>query len=276
MASKKNVRRSYDVEQVIEAAKISINIRELLINLNMSASGNAYHIIKKFIADNNIDVSHFLGQASNRGKVFGPKRPIEDYLENKAPIGSHALKKKLIASGLFEHKCYRCGLSEWQGEKIPLELDHINGDHFDNSLSNLTILCPNCHALTPTFRGKNVKKNGEEKVKDKVIRKRKEDYNYVNGEFCEITFPKLCKRCGELFKPRDDTQVYCGYSCSQAASRKFEISREELEKLVWEMPTSKIALIYGVSDNAIGKRCEMFGIDKPPRGYWAKVYYGKT
>lgn len=276
MAARKNTRRNYDVEQVKEAAKISINIRELLINLNMSASGNAYYIIKRFVAENNIDISHFLGQASNRGKVFGPKRSIQDYLENKAPIGSHALKLKLIASGIFEHKCYRCGLYEWQGEKIPLELDHINGDHFDNTLSNITLLCPNCHSLTPTYRGKNVKRGGEEKVKDKVIRQRTQERVYVDGEFCELVLPKVCKKCGELFRATNNKQVYCGYACSQSASRKFEISKEELEKLVWEMPTTKIALMFGVSDNAVSKRCEMFGISKPPRGYWAKVYYGKT
>jgi len=51
-------------------------------------------------------------------------------------------------------------------------------------------------------------------------------------------------------------------------ARKFEISKEELQKLVWEIPTTKIGEMYGVSDKAIEKRCKLFGIEKPPRGYW--------
>jgi hypothetical protein len=53
--------------------------------------------------------------------------------------------------------------------------------------------------------------------------------------------------------------------------RKFDPSREELENLVWEMPTLKVAAIFGVSDKAIDKRCRLLGIAKPGRGYWTKV-----
>jgi hypothetical protein len=54
--------------------------------------------------------------------------------------------------------------------------------------------------------------------------------------------------------------------------RRFNISREELERIVWEVPTERIAEKYGVSDSAIGKRCKRLGIEKPGRGYWAKQY----
>lgn len=62
-----------------------------------------------------------------------------------------------VHSNSLFHKCESCNLEEWLGNKIPLELDHINGVNNDNRIENLRILCPNCHALTPTYRGKNIK-----------------------------------------------------------------------------------------------------------------------
>lgn len=53
--------------------------------------------------------------------------------------------------------CSKCGLTEWLGQKIPLEIDHVDGDHNNDSRENLRALCPNCHALTPTWRGRNNK-----------------------------------------------------------------------------------------------------------------------
>jgi hypothetical protein len=72
-------------------------------------------------------------------------------------LGSAALRVRLINAGLKQRECEMCGRSEWNGEPIPLELDHINGDHTDNRLENLRILCPNCHAITETWCGRNKK-----------------------------------------------------------------------------------------------------------------------
>ncbi len=71
---------------------------------------------------------------------------------------NHHLAKKLLLEQ-SNNKCNICGLSEWLGQKIPLVLDHINGNSNDGYLSNLRVICNNCDALTPTYKSKN-KGNG--------------------------------------------------------------------------------------------------------------------
>lgn len=66
---------------------------------------------------------------------------------------SDTARKILIED--YGHQCSRCGLSQWEGEKIPLEIDHIDGNASNNTINNFRLLCCNCHALTPTHRGFN-------------------------------------------------------------------------------------------------------------------------
>lgn len=119
-------------------------------------TGSQGHVKKRAVAMG-IDFSHFKGNGWNRGMSTGPKRPIEDYLSNKFRVRSDSLKKRLFKEGIKEKKCESCGIIEWLGKQAPLEMHHINGDCFDNSLKNIMILCPNCHSQTLTYRGKNVK-----------------------------------------------------------------------------------------------------------------------
>ncbi|HVF44542.1 MAG TPA: HNH endonuclease signature motif containing protein [Pyrinomonadaceae bacterium] len=82
------------------------------------------------------------------------RKSADEFLRKGSLISSHKLKLKLIRDGLKELRCERCGRVEWMGEPIPVELDHVNGNRFDNRFDNLQLLCPNCHALTDNHAGR--------------------------------------------------------------------------------------------------------------------------
>lgn len=107
-------------------------------------------------------------------------------------------------------------------------------------------------------------------------------YNKINGK------PKKprkiresrkveCELCGKMFPPKTKSKRrFCSQACREKSNftRKFLVTREELHHAVWSMSTTKVAKKYGVSDKAIEKRCKKLKIEKPPRGYWAKVEFG--
>lgn len=87
----------------------------------------------------NLDTSHFLGEGWNKNNYAYETFTSGTYKKN----GKTTLN---ALTNLRGHKCECCGLSEWLGKPITLEVHHINGDRLDNSLENLQILCPNCHS----------------------------------------------------------------------------------------------------------------------------------
>ena len=100
------------------------------------------------IKEYDIDISHFKGQPWNRNN-FDYSR----FRKGSVISSAAALKPLTYKRG---DKCQNCGKSEWLGNPIPLEIHHIDGDKLNNEESNLIILCPNCHALTVNYRGKNI------------------------------------------------------------------------------------------------------------------------
>lgn len=83
-------------------------------------------------------------------------RPIETYLVvGRERTNRSHLKLRLLAAGLKENRCERCGITTWKGDPLNMALHHVNGDGKDNRLENIVFLCPNCHAQTPNYGGKN-------------------------------------------------------------------------------------------------------------------------
>jgi hypothetical protein len=96
-------------------------------------------------------------QAKQRGDVVARPRamPIKDLLVVGRRTSRHHLKLRLLAEGLKENRCEQCGISEWQGAPLNMQLHHVNGDGTDNRLENIRLLCANCHSQTETYGGRN-------------------------------------------------------------------------------------------------------------------------
>jgi len=159
----RNYRRFKELshEEIRSSLEKARSIHQALLELGLAPSNRNYARAREFITESGIDVSHMTGQGWNRGDKLGLKPlntiPLERILvENSTYTNTWRLKRRLIESSLKKHACECCGLDEWNGRKISLELDHINGDRFDHRVENLQLLCPNCHAQTPTYRGKNI------------------------------------------------------------------------------------------------------------------------
>lgn len=163
------MRRKWTDEQLIQAVKDSRSVAQVIIKLGLKPAGGNYKTINNKIAELNLDVSHFKGQGWNSGEDYIPIKkaiPLEEILVKDSNYQSYKLSKRLLKEGLKEHRCEKCGNNEWLGSPIPLELHHINGDHTDNRIENLMMLCPNCHAFTDNYRGKNIGMSAQEETLD--------------------------------------------------------------------------------------------------------------
>ncbi len=149
-------RRNYSIEDVKKAVANNLSIAGVLRQLGLKPIGGNYRTVNRIIADNHIDTSHFTGQGWNVGLKFKPKKELKDsdiFVEESKYKCSWRLRERyIIVTG--KSSCDCCGLSEWQGKPIPLEIHHMNGNNRDNRLSNLQLLCPNCHAQTEHYRGR--------------------------------------------------------------------------------------------------------------------------
>ena len=125
---------------IVNWLNVNTPLSEIARNLSIK-----YDTLKRYLDKNKIC---YTTNQNRKGKPHAElRKPASYYIENDVLVNAHTLRKKLIEDGLKEYKCECCGMSEWLGKPIPLELHHINGNHYDNRLENLILLCPNCHSL---------------------------------------------------------------------------------------------------------------------------------
>lgn len=152
------MRYTYTKEQLQEIVSTSYSIAECLRKLNMKAAGGNYQTLKERFKDWDIDTNHFRDRGWNVGLRFkpNPPKPLSEILTKDSKYQSSSLRIRLLKEGYKKHQCECCFNTTWLSKPIPLELHHIDGDKYNNELSNLQLLCPNCHALTDNYRGKNI------------------------------------------------------------------------------------------------------------------------
>lgn len=213
---------NWNIDKIKEAVKSSINLSEVLEKLGIPRQGNNGTTLRKILESNNIDYSHFTGRA----RYYRPSKisNIDNYLNNSVKVSTVLLKRLLFKKGLKENRCEVCGISSWNGKLLNCQLHHINGNHLDNRLENLQILCPNCHSQTDNYcRNAN--------TKDKNTNKYCPD--------CVIEIAQASRRCS-----------ICAAKYRRKVIRpSIEILRKEKE----HMSFCELGRKYKVSDNAIRK-----------------------
>lgn len=157
--------RKWDVEELENIVQESYSYSMVIQKLGLIPAGSNYTTVKRLIAQNNIDISHFTGKGWNTGKRYKPlkeKQPLSEILvEHSHVVNTYHLRNRLFEEGVKEQKCECCGRTTWMNHPIPLEMHHVNGVKDDMRIENLQILCSNCHAITENYRGANKSAQGK-------------------------------------------------------------------------------------------------------------------
>lgn len=250
---------------VIEYLPKSNSLNNLCNNLGLRGVEGYYTKIKKIIAKHNLSTEHFgTIQIRSAGRNMYTAMSDEEFFIEGHKRNGTCLIKRLLDSGLKEYKCENCGISEWDGKPLRLQIHHINGHHCDNRVENLQILCPNCHTQTDTYARANTTTNNSS---FKVTKRLNEILNEEESSFIKkqinvethVKGTRYCQYCGKDIK--GDGSKYCSAECANLASRTFEVAAEELVNDFKNLKSFRdVGRKYGVSDNAIKKRVIKLGV----------------
>lgn len=239
---RKHIIWSFDLEFIQDALDTSFSYMELFEKLNIKCSKTVIKMLQYRIKKDGIDKTKFT-QNIKRNRFPNEKKLEEVLVENSVYFNSANLKTKLLKYNLLKYECQICGIKDWNGIDLSLQLDHINGISNDNRIENLRLLCPNCHSQTDTYAGKKKK---ELPIQTNTYDNKKKKQLPVREKY------KFCQMC----KTPVDNKIFCNSCDSKIKLKRRKVDRPEkddLRQLIDKIGYSATGRKFGVSDNAIRK-----------------------
>lgn len=141
---KQNHKDKISDDRIVECYNNGITLHEAAAELSMS-------VVSLWRRAKNINLKWSKIKRQSVKKI-----DLLEILEGKHPsYQTFKLRNRLIAEGIKTNTCEICNITEWNGSKLSMQLDHIDGNSHNHLLSNLRMICPNCHSQTETYCGKN-------------------------------------------------------------------------------------------------------------------------
>lgn len=230
----------YTKEQVSSAIDGSDSIRQVLTNLGMSVNNGSYQSIRSLANFYHLELPKYSpsDRKNIESLVFRNKIPNDEFFVQGVTRNGNSLKKRMVEDFHIPYVCSMDGCPSpepmWDGKPLTLQLDHKDGDRFNNKLSNLRLLCPNCHSQTETY-GNNKKSLAEPR------------YNYCS--------------CGKRIGKKSETCLSCVPRKEIHKQNNRYPPVDELVAMIRESSFSHVSRTIGVSDNAIRKFLRNRGIN---------------
>lgn len=264
----------YNVDAIKSAVLRSVNYTELLYNLDISYNTYNLREIRKVIMCNNIDISHFVLRPKYKEYVNLNGDIFNDVAYRR--ISGRRLKREMLKIGVA-YTCNGCGIKDWNGGDISLEVDHIDGNALNNSIGNLRFLCPNCHSQTSSYKAKNKGKtkylenfidSDDYKIPEPVFNEKKMERQIIIKTNFSLEIPMKSvvlgkRRCKFCFADISDNKHGACMNCylEHIKSSKIMPPMNVIVNDIHEMGYVRTGLKYGVSDNAVRRWVVKYNLD---------------